>query len=214
MILGFDHLALSVTNIQLAKRDLETKSFNCIFLAQNVINNPEKQLLLNHYQSSHDIALFRKNTSNTFNLAIEITAHGNICKSSKGVYTYNYHSHYIQLNTYDLEQEKFFWLNALGFQEKELNLIEFLSFVPHWSCQIKLNQIAQTLPYTLDSAGYTCLALLTNNLKEDRIKVAQFGAKDITNSFEISVNNQNLDIVMFRTPTGAICELIQIKRGK
>ena len=209
MIIGFDHLALSVTDIQLAKKNLETKGFNCVFLAQNVINHPEKQLLLNHYQPSHDIALFTKNVSD---LAIEITSHGNISNLSRTAYSY--HNNYIQLDTNDLEQEKLFWLNALGFQEKEFNFIEFLSFIPHWSCQIKLNQIApQILPCTLDGAGYTCMALLTNNLKEDMVKVSQFGAKDITKSFEVSVNNQNLGIVMFRTPTGAICELIQIKRG-
>jgi hypothetical protein len=212
MILGFDHLALSVIDIQLAKKDLETKNFNCIFFEKNVMNHPEKQLLLNHYQASHDIALFRKSSSSVSNCAIEITAHGHISNLSKGVYSY--HNNYIQLETDNLEKEKLFWLNAFGFQEKESNFIEFPGFIPHWSCKIKLNQVAQTSPYTLDSTGYTCVALLTNNLKEDRIKVGQFGAKDITNSFEISVNNQNLDIVMFRTPTGAICELIQIKRGK
>lgn len=209
MILGFDHLTLSVENIDLEKKKLEKEDFTCVFFAKNIINHPEKKNLLKHYQVNHDIALFKKNNSN---LAIEMTAHGNVSNSSIG--SYKYQNSYIQLNTNNLILEKEFWLNALGFQAKESNLIELVSFVPSWSCKIRFNQVDKTLIYCLDSAGYTCIALLTNNLKEDRMKVAQFGAKDITNSFEISVNNQNLDIVMFRTPTGAICELIQIQRGK
>jgi hypothetical protein len=208
MILGFDHLALSVKYLELEKKNLETKGFNCVFLEKNVINHYEKKILLNHYQTNHDIALFRSSSSN---LAIEITAHGNVSNSSKGVY--DYHNNYIQLDTNNLELEKLFWLTVLGFQEKESDWIEFISFIPHWSCKIKLNQADQNVPYNLDSKGYTCLALLTNNLKEELIKINKFGARNITNSFEIHVNNKNLEIVMFRTPTGAICELIQIKQG-
>jgi hypothetical protein len=208
MILGFDHLALSVSDIELAKKNLEMTGFNCGFLEKNVTNHPEKKILLHDYSNSHNIAFFRREPPN---LSLEIIAYDKIYNSSKGVY--NYHDSYIQLDTNDIQTEKSFWLNALGFTETESDCLEFVSFIHHWSCKIKLNYIPHLQPYKLDSYGYTCLALLTNNLKKNREKLAICGARDITNEFEITVNNNKLNIVMFRTPTGAICELIKVKRG-
>ena len=69
-------------------------------------------------------------------------------------------------------------------------------------------------PYRLDSDGYTCCAFLTNNLEEDLAQAKLMGAQDSLRPFQLELNKQYLDVVMFRTPGGAICELIQINKEK
>jgi hypothetical protein len=207
MILGMAHLAHSVTDIDRGRKQLESRGFECVFLEKNVINNSAKKYLLKNYESTHDICLLR---NSRLNLAIEIINHGHLCESRMGSYQLKDDS--IELLTPNLGREKTFWLEVLGFKEKGENLLTFSSIIPSWSCTIKLVEKPQIKLATLESIGYPCMAFFTNNLDQD-IKTAQLGgAYELTDFFDFSINNRNLKIVMFRTPGGAICELIQPKR--
>ncbi|MBP0005260.1 MAG: hypothetical protein J7642_16370 [Cyanobacteria bacterium SBC] len=207
MILGMAHLALSVSSIEEGKKRLENRGFNCIFLERSAINHPAKKHLLEHHQPSHEIALFH---NSNINLSIEIINHGHVCYTKRG--SYQLKNDCIELCTSDFEKEKNFWIEGLGFREESENLLNFSSIVPRWSCKIKLIENPKIQPTTLDSQGYPCLAFFTNSLARDLDLAKQVGAYDLTEIFELCVNNKTLNIALFRTPGSAICELIQPQR--
>ena len=209
MILGMAHLAYSVTDIEQGKKQLESRGFDCVFLEINVGNHLVKKHLLKNYQSTHDICLLR---NSSLHLSIEIINHGFVCESSLGSYQLKDNS--IELVTSNLDKEKNFWLQVLGFKEKGENILTFSSTIPSWSCTVKLIENPQIGLATLDSKGYPCIALFTNNLERDIADAQVAGGYEFTDFFEFYINNRNLNIAMFRTPGGAICELIQPRKQK
>lgn len=207
MILGIAHLAHSVTDIDQGKKNLEVRGFDCVFLERNARNHLAKKHLLKNYQSTHDICLLR---NSSLNIAIEIINHGLVCDNSRG--NYELKDGFIELATSNLDREKTFWLEVFGFKEKDEKILTFSSTIPSWSCMIKLVENHQIGFNTLDSRGYPCMAFFTNNLYQDIRKAKVKGGYDFTEIFEFNINNRNLSIAMFRTPGGAICELIQPRR--
>lgn len=204
MILGIDHLALTVSNLAVANNDLIARGFSCVFIEQDIINHPMKKSLLSNFHATHDIGFYR---SNKKGISIEIVNHHAIADNATN---YEYCDDYIELKTNDIEKEKIFWKVVFRFQEAEQNFLRFKSPLPHWSCTIKISEAKHQSQSTLDAQGYTCLAFLSNNLEED-IQVAKTnGATDVLAPFRLTVNKQALDVSMFRTPGGAICELIKI----
>lgn len=206
MILGIDHISLSVCETEQTKKELEEKGFVCTFLDFNVPNKAEKKSLLTHYQPTHDIGYFKSGSSH---VAIEITNHGLITENDSPFY---YRDDYIELQTPDVQKETFFWKSVLNFKEDASNNLVFNSFLPTWSCKIKMIEKKFLKYHTLDSKGHACLAFLTNHLENDIQKAKEAGAYDITSPFNLVVNNKNLRVLMFRTPGGAICELIKIMK--
>ena len=207
MILGIAHLAHSVTDIEQGKKHLECRGFDCVFLERNASNHLAKQHLLKNYQSTHDICLLR---NSSLNLAIEIINQGLVCETSRG--SYELKDGFIELVTSNLDREKTFWLEVLGFKEKGENILTFSSTISSWSCMIKLVETPQIGLTTLDSRGYPCMAFFTNNLERDIRNAQVKGGYDFTDIFEFYINNRNVKIAMFRTPGGSICELIQPRR--
>ena len=205
MILGVDHLALTATDTDQAKKMLEAKGLKCVFIERNAPNDPSKKILLEHYQPTHDLAVFQ---STSGGVSIEITNHGT--QLADNIAPYHYKDDYIELHTTDIQAETIFWQKALYFNKVEKKILKFTSPVPNWSCTLKLKEVSILKTCTLDGKGYPCLALLTNNLIQDTKNIVDSGAKDVAKPFKSFINNKPLDIIMFRTPTGAICELIQI----
>ncbi|HSH01836.1 MAG TPA: hypothetical protein VLL52_04895 [Anaerolineae bacterium] len=207
MILGVDHLALTVTDMTVGQQSLEKEGFVCQFAENNQPNAIEKKRFLGHYQPYHDLALFRPKEGG---VAVEITNHGPVVASGRG--PYQYYQDHIVLHTPDPQVEQAFWQEALRFRKSgEPNLLKLISPVPDWSCRLKLVLDDTIEPCTLDSAGYPCLALLSNKLDQDSQKIAKAGASAFTEPFSLVVNGKRLEIVLFRTPTGALGELIQVK---
>ncbi|MGC9384575.1 MAG: hypothetical protein ACP5D6_08260 [Kosmotogaceae bacterium] len=208
MILGMSHIALSVADIDQKKKQLEKRGFNNIFVEKNIINHPTKKHLLKTYQSTHEIALFYHPE---LNQSVEIINHGYVDYDRKG--NFNLKNDHIELSICEesFDKEQNFWLEVLSFKKTSKNRLVFSSAVPSWSCTIELIEKPKIQPAMLDSQGYPCLALLTNSLERDLSIASQLGAYDLTEIFELDINNRALKISMFRTPGSAICELIQPK---
>lgn len=204
MILGIDHLSLSVDNTEQARLQYENAGFKCTFVEYNIPSHPSKMKLLDQYQATHDIGVFKPADQG---IAIEITNHGTFADNDAPFY---YHKNEIEYLTTDIQAEKAFFTNVFRFQEANENRLEFISPVPSWRGKLYFKENKKIKPATLDGRGHTCLAFLTNNLSQD-VKIAETnGAWDIIDPFRLLVNGRYIDIVMFRTPNGAICELIQI----
>jgi hypothetical protein len=204
MIIGVDHLALNVLDIEQAKNDLMSKGFKCKFMESRILNPKEKKSLLFEHKPTHDFALFQ---SANQGVSIEVTCHGSM---TKHVAPYHYHDDYIKLKTSNLSEEKMFWQQGLMFKETEQDFLTLNTMIKAWSCKLKLLEVDTHSDSTLDAMGYTCLAFLTNDLERAIEHVRFCGARDLTPPFNLTVNGQHLKASMFRTPGGAICELIQV----
>ena len=208
MIIGIDHIALNVSDVEMdaMKARLITEGFRCVFWEDTVPNHPSKQALLSHYQPTHSLGLFSPSAGG---VSIEITNHGRIAEQQA---TFHYHKEHVALWTPDIDLESMFWQKAFAFQITGPDTLKYQSVVASWSCHLKLIEKKDVLSYSLDSNGYTCCALLTNNIESDLAQAELMGAQDIVRPFRLSLNKKQLDIVMFRSPGGAICELIQVNR--
>ena len=176
MIMGFDHLALTVTDVSSARKSLEKQGFQCLFLEKNIPNNPQKAKLLEHYQATHEIGFF---TPTKGTIALEIVNHGNIVQNKSGPYERRDRS--ILLRTADVATERDFWMKGLRFKHVKDFLLELSSPVPGWGVLLELTEEKKMGHSTLDASGYTCLALYSNNIEKDLGVVTALGATDIVN---------------------------------
>ena len=113
-----------------------------------------------------------------------------------------------------------FWTGGLGARVAEQGRdslwnqwvkLKIVSPVAVWSAEVVLARFDVEKPF-LDSPGFTCLAFLTNNLEQEVNRLADIGAREITEPFFLSVNNKPLKIVLLRGPSDELIELIQITR--
>lgn len=206
MILGVDHLALNVIDTDKANDDLISQDFQCVFIERDVPNNIAKIPLLKTYQAKHDLGVFRPKGGG---VPVEITNHGPSFPGTEGPFSYK--GGYIELRTPNVNKEKEFWLGEMGFMLGDDNSMQLRRPVPNWSCTLQLIEDSTIMPYTLDSMGYTCLAFTARNINDLLVRIVSGGGKDATRVFESKVNGREMDIAMFRTPAGAICELIEIR---
>ncbi|WP_456324639.1 VOC family protein [Desulfonauticus submarinus] len=122
---------------------------------------------------------------------------------------------------FDMGASKEFWTKALGFSlvgtgnlEDGMNWahITFRSFVRSWSLDIILLQNESSFTSYLDDPGFPCLALITNHIMRDREEALRFGAYNVSDSFELRIGENLLNIVLLRGPSNELVELIQLKQ--
>lgn len=207
MILGFDHLALSTTCMQESHSQLVKNGYQSYFLEMAVVNQPAKTKLLSHYQNEHHIGYFRSNAPST--VAIELIDHGKM-HQSKG--PYQWQAPFVEVHAEVSSAEADFWVQVFNLKHHD-DYYTLHSILPHARAQFRFIP-AQCAKSYLNSEGYTCAAFLTNTLSQDILKAKACGATDITEMFHLEVNNKPLRIAMFRTPGGAICELIQVIKNE
>jgi len=121
------------------------------------------------------------------------------------------------LPTPDLEQECAFLLKTLGFsalggEPGRWAALRLARPVPAWSCDLWLAAAPPAAPAFLDSRGFPCLAFHSSNLGQDAERLREHGATDLTAPFRSLVNGRCLAILLFRTPSGMLGELIQVQR--
>lgn len=208
MIMGFDHLTLSVVDLDAKIAALQQNGYQVRFL-QKIVNHTKKQPLLACYQPEHTLALLIPPTKN--GIVQELTCHGNRLAQPPGPYRPDpAHPNGIILQTTSIEVESQFWSSALGFHARESGVLTLKRPVAAWSCRLTL-EAKETLPYAmLDAQGYPCLALTTSNLESDLERVIQANALEATAPFAVEIHQRLMQIALFRTPSGALCELIQL----
>ncbi len=117
------------------------------------------------------------------------------------------------LDTADVQSEAAFWIAALGFRKvSEANgwcLLETSTPVAAWSGRLILKQSDNVPMGPMDSAGFTCVALVSNDIDNDLAHAFAHGGASYDCRFEVSVNTRPLIVALFRTPNGALVEFIQ-----
>jgi len=205
MILGVDHLAMSVTDTDAASAEMQASGFQCEFVQRNVRNDVAKNELLTARSEAHDLGVFRPDSGG---VAIEITNHRNAFGNRRGPFEYGLDA--IRLRSKNVESESDF-LKAIGFADEGNGRLKLPSPVANWRCEIQLIDDPETRACFLDDEGYTCLAFLTSNMTAAIDRVAQRGARQITDPFEIDVHRRRLNVSLFRSAEGTIYELIEVK---
>lgn len=117
------------------------------------------------------------------------------------------------LDTTDVSSEARFWTQCLGFREISKGdgwaLLETNTPVAAWSGRLLLKHSDTVSTGPMDGAGFTCVALVSNNIDTDLETAFAHGGINYDCRFEISVNGRPLIVALFRTPSGAIVEFIQ-----
>ena len=72
MILGLSHIAINSTDLEASTQSLTGFGYKLQFEEKNLRNDVSKKPFLNHYASTHDISMFKKNGA----ISIEILMHG------------------------------------------------------------------------------------------------------------------------------------------
>lgn len=199
MIVGFDHLAWNVSDLETAVNQFSRD--HCRFLARDVPNSPNKKPLLHRYQPSHDLALFDLPDS----IRTEVTCHG---PAGPGQGPFAVDGQTIFLHTPDVSTEQQFLVGALGFHLQG-GVLSLRHPMASYRCRIRLVASPMTAPCMLDDSGYTCMALYSTDIQKDLASLAEAGATHILDPFDLTPGLTPLRVSMFRTPTATICELIQ-----
>ena len=123
----------------------------------------------------------------------------------------------IALPVRDVRREADFW-TALSFSVVQENAprwacLRISAPVAAWSGDLVLAHADDEPGALLDAAGCTCLALLCTRMEDDERLLEQAGARDITDRFSTAVDGRELAVRLFRSPCGAIGELIQLPRA-
>lgn len=124
----------------------------------------------------------------------------------------------------DIEEALSFWQSACGFRmftegedEKSRRWFQgtIKGMLPQWtvSCII-LESSERPRKSMLDHPGFNCVGLLTSDIEKEIKCALSAGAKDSTGVFELTVNRQDLQLAMLRSPSGEIIEYIQIGKDR
>lgn len=224
MIVGIDHIAFSVSDIEKGLSQVASWGYRAKFVEKGVLNHVAKTPFLRKREGKHDIAYCE---SPAGGVAIELTAHN--MSSLASPYEVSFSRAFpkvinaISLETSDVEQSIAFW-SKLGFKchpehraaarrAAPCSEGSHLSFVTPLSSQkldLKLIHVPkkQKQLHYIDDQGFPCLAFLTTHIERDRILLGN----DASDIFSITVHQQILDICLGRGPNGECVELIAIRK--
>lgn len=224
MIVGIDHIAFSVSDIEKAISEVASWGYHAAFIEKEVINHRAKIPFLREWREKHDIAYCQSKVGD--GLAIELTAHAVIpgttprvvqCEESRNApyqvcfsATSSKIIDTVLLETSDVERSTAFW-SKFGFREKGESELCFMTPIANKKLYLKLIQKPQKSQrlYHLDDDGFPCLALLTTHIERDRLLFGDT-ASDV---FSLIIHRRRLDICLGRGPDGECVELIAVKKG-
>lgn len=118
----------------------------------------------------------------------------------------------------NLNSAKRFWTNGLGFKETQragtdsLARLSFNSPVPAWSLDLLLVEapdLSNEISF-IDDDGVTCLSFLVRDLGRSLQELAESGAKDLGEPFQVEVGGKVLTIAFARGPWNELVELLEI----
>ena len=206
MILGIEHLAINLKCIDEFEKTLLSTGYKCLF-KEEIPNDPNKKPFLKQYFKSHKISYYQSN-ENQF--PIELTQHGEDISNKKTPISFKDNTIYLRIN--NIEEEISTWSILLGTESSKNDEISFMSLLPKRNFSIKFLASEKVYPYTLDTEGCTCIALLTNNINQMISSLEGIEKFNFLGPWESVVNKKKLLIGMFKTTGNVIIELIQVVR--
>lgn len=202
--MGISHIIDSSTHVE-AEVAKWAKSNYRVKFHENILNHPSKKPYLFNYQADHEILYL---DSNEKSFAIEVIRHSDRLSSLSSPWRIEANRLILKSNNVDLELSFF---EGLGFK-RENNLLKIISPVEKWRCEIEVVSSDETSNYFLDSSGITCVSFISSDITKDLAKVKNACGSEILDPFELVINQQLITASLFRSPTNAICEFIQIGR--
>ncbi len=201
MILKFDHIAFTCKRKELDEVLASFSEYKQVFFEKGLLNLSVKKQLLSTWKEDHDIVLLNREIS----FPVEITAYDDTCEGGK--FEIN-NGAIIVLSDNIFESEIFY--QAIGFKKHD-DMMEIRTILDKRPIPLKLipesdNMLGQTY---LDSAGYCCLAFVTNNAEKERGRLIGKGVK-VTGIQPLRINGKNVNIFFAYNDHSDICEFISI----
>jgi len=126
----------------------------------------------------------------------------------------------LMLSVKNLHASERFWTKGLSFSiinrgitddGHEFLHIAFRPPVKAWSLDlILLEDDKRKSQSYLDDSGFPCLALISNHLADDKERLLDTGAGDLSDEFSLNLGNKSLNILMLRGPDSEIIEIIEL----
>lgn len=209
MILGFAHLTVHTASTDTVVKRLTSLGWKFVDAYRDVVSAPEKWPLMAMRASRHDLILLNGP------IALEVVSHDTGCVDQPPRIMLDETEPDIRLLAHDIESEKKFIVDGLGFHEANNGRLEFSSPIPQWhvSLSIQSTEDAPADP-PLDLAGPSCLAFYSTNPQLDAQRLEAIGCRDCTPLFEIELSGRHMSVLMLRSPSGVILELIKVNKGK
>lgn len=209
MILGFAHLTVHTLDVDTTLADLAAGGWRPDESYRDIPSAPEKWPLLAKPANRHDLVLLRGP------MALEVVAHDTGAVDCPSRLVLDYAEPDIQLFTHEVGPEKSFLVEGLGFTEMESNRLTLKSRFPQWNVSLSLSPSASpAVDPPLDLEGPSCLAFYSTNPQSDARRLQSHGGRGCTAPFEIGLGGRRMSVLMLRSPSGVILELIKINKGK
>lgn len=200
MILGFAHLSVNVSELDVAEIEWSEHGYTCQAIHRGVPNPSAKSLYRHKNPDFHDLMLMGGHGL----WPIELTCHGNT-EGENTVLIWSKEA--LTLQCRDPIDAAEFMVAGLGFQREETDYLILNSRLPGWNCRIRIVE-GNPLPVSINASGPTCLAFYCARLEEDAHTLLNLNAGEYTGVFDIRVGDRDMNIAMLRAPFGILLELI------
>jgi len=205
MIIGFDHVAMTTADVDRDIEEFHAHGFELLFLERDLPNHKDKSKLLARYAPLHTIAYLTPPAAGS--VAIELIEYGRCEAGASGPFLLGGGS--LLLNTRNAALEQDFLREALGLNLEREGVLSLSSPIPRWSVHLEIVADDAAQDCMLDSPGFTCAAFYSNDVEADTHRAQAAGGCDPAGPFSFTVNGKAMKISMFRSPGGALFELLQ-----
>lgn len=204
MIIKFDHIAYSCKKSEIQRYKSTLDGYREVFHYLAAVNIEIKFGLMQNRLADHDIVLFEKENS----IPIEVTGYDYVGEGKKHYETSN---NVIIVNTADDAVSGKFY-ETIGFKIDEDRMHMTLRPLIGIPVKIKINDgvkksINTEVDNYLDSAGYCCLAFITNNPWKEKSKLESSGLCT-TDIVPLQLGDKKMNIFFTKSDVGDICEYI------
>ena len=202
MIIGFSHLTYNSIEPEKAISALQKKGYIDRFTEIGLENSIEKKPLLNYYSAKHNLHFMTHDDA----YDIEVVDHmmkKNPVKQNRISYGSRLQ---IKCLKSQLKSEEAFWL-SLGFK-KNNNTLQIYRPIKSWTLSFDLLESTDSLcEQKLDINGITSIAFIVNKMD---VFLATIDFLWASQPFNLQVNNKSLNIILLKSPSGLIIELIEV----
>ena len=208
MILGFAHLTLSTDDSAGAIITLNNQGYTVQSAYRDVPSAPAKFPLLTRPARKHDLVLL------SGPVRVEVVSHDTGTVRGPANFAIDPNDTTISLCVRVPARERDFLTMGLNCKiGPGENEHAFHGPLPAWHARFRLvADDAAPTDAALDIEGFSCLAVYSNNLQEDIDRLGRLGAREATEVFAFELAGRQMEIVMLRSPGGAVFELIRILR--
>lgn len=200
MIIKVDHIAFSCSKIEVDKVIKNFPLHKKVFYERALLNIEAKKRLLRGNTPDHDIILLHHTGGG---MPVEVTAYDKVSGEAK----YGMKEQTVIAYTCNLKESSEFYA-AIGFKLSGYNLFSLRTLMDENDLSLELVERQQAEKYYLDNQGFSALALITNSVSREKMKLE---AKKVTTTDinRLIVNRRELQIFFAYSEYGDVVEYIE-----